>query len=77
MKALERLPADPFESAGDLAAALGDPAFRHGAIAAVAEDVSGSASLALRLALRVTMLDRAVESRDVVRLPGAAVVWRR
>jgi serine/threonine-protein kinase len=33
MKALERLPADRFESAGDLAEALGDPAFRHGVLA--------------------------------------------
>jgi serine/threonine-protein kinase len=31
MKALERLPADRFESAGEMASALGDTTFRHGA----------------------------------------------
>jgi len=41
MKALERLPADRFATAGELASALGDRSFRHGAEAVTQDGATG------------------------------------
>ncbi len=64
MKSLERLPADRFSTAGELASSLGDRSFRHGAEAVVVGAATGPGlwrpvaigSLALALALAALLV---------------------